>query len=168
YGGSGNKTNETFIDVWYDDASVVNVSGALPAGTTTWTAASGPYVVTANVNVPAGSTLVIQPGTTVFFNIGTNLTVDTGGTIIAEGNEHNRIHFTRTPGTNTTNWGGFHILSTNDNRFAWFNEEYVGGGSARGARIDGGYARFDHGMWRNMTVSIMDGNSAAYRVTNSF
>jgi len=64
--GGGNEINRAYIDIWRDTGTMINVSGTLPLGTTTWAAVSGSYHVTANITVPEGATLVIQPGTTVF------------------------------------------------------------------------------------------------------
>ncbi|MEI8194164.1 MAG: hypothetical protein WCG64_09885, partial [Flavobacteriia bacterium] len=41
-----------------------NVSGNVSG---TWTTANSPYLVTGNIGVPAGQTLVIQPGVQVVF-----------------------------------------------------------------------------------------------------
>src|SRR5437588_5966935 len=53
-----------------------NVSGV-------WTAADGPYTVTGAVTVPAGQTLTIEPGVTVFFQSAAGIQVK--GTLLAEG-----------------------------------------------------------------------------------
>ncbi len=77
--------------------------GALPyaasaaAGTITWTAAGGPYHVTANTTVPAGLTLVIQPGTHVYFDQNKRLTVN--GRLLAQGTAGQRIVFSHVPNT---------------------------------------------------------------------
>lgn len=74
-------------------------------------------MITGNVNVPAGETLIIQPGTTVistgFYGI------NVGGTLRAEGNENNWITFTvaDTAGFYNLNdsrggWNGIHFIST--------------------------------------------------------
>jgi hypothetical protein len=92
------ETERTYFDVWYDDASVANVSGAI-AGNTTWTAAGGPYQVTAALTVNSGVTLTIQSGATVYLASGTGITVAAGGRILAEGTEIQPIRFTRAPGS---------------------------------------------------------------------
>ncbi len=101
FDSTGAETERLRYDVWYDDTTVAPVTGALPAGTTTWTAAGGPYQLTGNVSVPATGTLVIEPGTTVYSNSAVTLTVAAGGRILAEGTEAQPIHFTRLPGTAT-------------------------------------------------------------------
>lgn len=94
------------MDIWYDDGSVTSVSGAL-ATDTFWTAANGPYQVTANLTVNAGITLAIQPGTTVYLGPGVNITVANGGRLLAEGTDTARIRFANTPGG--PQWGGITV-----------------------------------------------------------
>ena len=86
----------TFFDVWYDDTTVASMSGPIAANTT-WTAAGGPYQVTAALTVNSGVTLTIQPGTTVYLAPGAGITVAAGGRIIAEGTEGQPIRFSRAP-----------------------------------------------------------------------
>ncbi len=101
FDSTGAEFEEVITDVWYDDATVASVSGTLGAGTTTWTAAGGPYQVTANLIVPATGTLVIQPGTSVYLNSTITISVTAGGKILAEGTEAQPIRFTRAPGLAT-------------------------------------------------------------------
>ncbi|MEO7317738.1 MAG: lamin tail domain-containing protein, partial [Chthoniobacteraceae bacterium] len=108
FDSTGVETEQSYFDVWYDDASVASVSGAI-AGNTTWTAAGGPYQVTANLTVNSGVTLTIQPGTTVYLNSGITMTVAAGGRILAEGTAAQPIRFTRAPGLATN--GGSIIVN---------------------------------------------------------
>lgn len=94
---SNTEIERTYFDVWYDDTTVASVSGAI-AGNTTWTAAGGPYQVTAALTVNNGVTLTIEPGTTVYLGAGIGITVAAGGRIVAEGTETQPIRFTRAPG----------------------------------------------------------------------
>lgn len=107
FDGSGNETERTLFDVWYDDTTVTTAAGTL-ASNTTWTAAGGPYSVTANLIVPSGVTLTISAGTTVYLASGVNITVNNGGRILANGTDTAPVRFSRTPGT-TTSWGGLVI-----------------------------------------------------------
>ncbi|MBN8459214.1 MAG: lamin tail domain-containing protein [Verrucomicrobia bacterium] len=107
FDSAGTETSRSLYDVWYDDSTVATASGTL-ASDTTWTAADGPYSVTSSLTVPAGVTLTIEPGTTVYMGSGVNLTVANGGRIIAEGTVAQPIRFSRTPGATTT-WGGITI-----------------------------------------------------------
>lgn len=79
----------------------------LGAGTTTWSPATCPegYQVNADVVVPAGSTLVVAPGTVVYFNLGStgddadgltgevDLLIE-GGTLVADGASGSPVTFT--------------------------------------------------------------------------
>ncbi|HEV8606951.1 MAG TPA: lamin tail domain-containing protein, partial [Tepidisphaeraceae bacterium] len=162
--GTGKELERTYQDIWYDTGAQTNVSGALAAGTTTWTPAGGPYHVTASITVNAGSTLVIQPGTTVFFEPATQLLIN-GGTLNAQGTDLARIRLTRTPGS--TNWNGIRFTNTLlDNRLAYLDEEYAVVGSEA---IFASASRFsaDHVAWLNTTGQILDLSSSTFRVTNS-
>lgn len=99
FDATGAEFERTFHEVWYDDGSVANVSGAIAADTT-WTAAGGPYLVTAPLTISNGATLTIERGTTVYLSPAIGITVAGGGRMIAEGTEAKPIHFTRAPGAN--------------------------------------------------------------------
>ncbi len=77
--------------------------GALPSGslatggTVTWTAAGGPYYITANLTVPAGLTLVIQPGTSV--QVAQNARITVKGKLLAQGTAAQHITFSHLAGT---------------------------------------------------------------------
>ncbi len=97
FDATGAEIEQTYFDVWYDDANVASVSGAIAANTT-WTAAGGPYQVTAALTVNSGVTLAIAPGTTVYLGTGIGITVAAGGKILAEGTLAQPIRFSRVPG----------------------------------------------------------------------
>ncbi|MFT5105844.1 MAG: hypothetical protein ACI9UA_001466 [Pseudoalteromonas tetraodonis] len=61
-----------------------------------WTAASGPYHVTSDVTIPDGTTLVIEPGTSIYFDENTQLTIEGKAQII--GTPTMRIQFSPVPG----------------------------------------------------------------------
>jgi hypothetical protein len=100
------------------------VTLTLPA-TITWTPAGGPYRITADTTVPAGSTLIIQPGTAIYFDQNRRLTVN--GTIRAQGTAAAHIVFSHVPGsvaagdadpikngvqTGPPKWGGLRIVDS--------------------------------------------------------
>ena len=118
--GMGNLVAETFIDVWNDQAGQA-LTGTISTDRTL-TAAAGPYHVTGSVTVAPGATLTIQPGTSLFFSEGAQLTVN--GRLVAEGNANNWIRFTREPNT-TANWGGIQFSNTTqDNRISYAAMEW--------------------------------------------
>ena len=103
----------------------VMLESQIPGGTitvdTVLIAEAGPYRITGNVVVNAGVTLTIEPGTTLFFDSGTSLTVN--GRLLAEGTEYETIRFTRVPGGG--NWGGIQFANTmEDNRITYAVLEY--------------------------------------------
>jgi hypothetical protein len=61
-----------------------------------WMAAGGPYHLTGDVIVPAGATLVIEPGTRVFANSARRLIVN--GVIKVEGTAQEPVRFSHLPG----------------------------------------------------------------------
>ncbi|NDB35862.1 MAG: T9SS C-terminal target domain-containing protein [Flavobacteriia bacterium] len=76
--------------------SQTNVSGNVSG---TWTAANSPYLVTNNIGVPAGQTLVIQPGVQVVFQGFYRFGIT--GQLVAEGSAAQPITFSR---QDTTGW----------------------------------------------------------------
>ncbi len=108
----------------------------------------GAYRVTGNVTVPAGSSLRIMPGTTLFFENNATLQMN-GGQLIAEGTEHETIRFTRAPGAQV--WGGIQFTgSTADNRIRYAVLEYGGLANNQGmlgltgSNVTVEHSTFDH------------------------
>ena len=86
------------------------VGGPL-VGDTTWALADSPYIVTADVQVPVGVTLTIEPGVMVKFNEGRHLQVD--GTLIARGNPDRLVIFTSSrPSPRPGDWSNIRLTST--------------------------------------------------------
>lgn len=97
--------------------------GPVTADRTLYRAAS-PYHITSDINVHAGATLTIEPGTELRFSPGSSLLVY--GRLLAEGTSARPIVFT---GQNGTHWGAIAFYHTDqDNRIAhavveWTTEE---------------------------------------------
>jgi hypothetical protein len=114
------------IDIWFDDGSTVAVSGELTEDMT-WTAAAGPYLVSADIVVADGVTLTIEPGTSVYFADNTRMTVR--GRLLAEGTPERQISFTQEPG-DAGGWEGVYFESTlEDNRMAYLVQDGSDAGS---------------------------------------
>ncbi len=105
---------------WSGGSSSQPPEGSLTEDTI-WVAHEGPYRVTGELTIPAGITLTILPGTTVFFDPDARLVVR--GRLIAEGAEYELIRFTRMPTSGT--WAGLQFINTmDDNRITHAVVEY--------------------------------------------
>jgi hypothetical protein len=160
----GVEFERTYIDVWRDTGTTTNVSGTLPTGTTHWTVAGGQYRVTGTLTVPVGATLIIDPGVTVFFNIGVGLVVN--GRLQAEGTDLARIRFTKYPGLSGS-WQEITFDDTlEENRVAYADIEYAGSGSYN-VQMSASRADFDHVVWMNTNKRIINGTGSSISLTNS-
>jgi len=142
FGFNGRELGHTIYDVWYDDSSVANVSGAI-AASTTWSAAGGPYQVTANLTINSGATLTIEAGTTVYLGAGVTITVANGGSMIAQGASNAPIRFTVAPASGAT-WGGMTVnggVGSPETRITWAHFE---GNSTTAIHSSGGTLFLDH------------------------
>ncbi len=148
--GEGLELERGHIDIWYNDGNVSQISGTL-SGNRVLDAASGPWQVVSDLTVPAGVTLSIQPGTTLFFAPGIRLIVN--GRLVAEGTLYERIRFTRTPGS--SNWAGLEFLNTQqDNRIAYADMEYCDSGSCA-IEADDARVYLDNIIWGNHTKQYL-------------
>ncbi|HUU91758.1 MAG TPA: lamin tail domain-containing protein, partial [Phycisphaerae bacterium] len=162
---TGAEVERTTLDVWYDTGSMTGVSGTLPAGTTTWAAAGGPYHVTANVTVPSGATLVIEPGATVFFDAGTQMTV--AGRLDARGTALNHVRLTSTPGA--AEWTGLRFSGSpaGASELAYVDIEYSGNGSESIEATGGAKVHLDHIVWDHHNAMFLDWHDSSIQLTNS-
>jgi hypothetical protein len=111
FDAAGTVVGEEVARVWRRGVPYTAVGGEL-AGDATWSAETGPYVVTNTLTVPAGVTLSITPGTTVFFWSNTGLLVR--GRLVAEGTPEQRIHLGREPGASYV-WSGLRFENSAGN-----------------------------------------------------
>jgi hypothetical protein len=138
------------------------ISGTLAANTTL-DAARSPWLVTGDLTVPAGRTLTIEPGVTVYFATGAG--IDIAGRIVAEGNVFKRIVLTRQAATGR--WDGLQFNNTQqDNRLAFVDMSY---GDARGQSIGATNSRLtiDNAIWTNSPETIIEAQNPSLLVTNS-
>ncbi len=121
--GNGSELERDFIDFWYDDGSISTIPNPLTETNTVLDAASGPWSLTSSLTIPAGYTLTIEPGTTVFCAQGAQIIVN--GKLVIDGSEYQRVRMTRTPGSSDT-WGGINFSNTTqDNVVAYADLEYA-------------------------------------------
>ncbi|MBN2507208.1 MAG: lamin tail domain-containing protein [Verrucomicrobia bacterium] len=121
------ELDRAFVDLTFDDGNEQFVSGAI-AGPTTWRAVDGPYHVTADITVGNDATLAVEPGTTVYFEPGTRLSVSGSGHLVVEGTDTRRIRLALAPGR-TGAWGGLDIAdSAQEQRIAHADFDVAGSG----------------------------------------
>jgi len=141
FGVVSNEIGRTTIDIWYDNGTVVNAGGTL-AGDTAWTANGGPYVITGNLLVPAGRTLTVEAGTTVFLGANANLTVANGGRLVAQGTDIAPIRIGRVPGGSA--WGGITINGGPDSPESVISYAHIEGNDSAAIEVADGTARLEH------------------------
>jgi hypothetical protein len=152
--GMGNVLESQYIDVWYDDGDVSNISGTLVSDTTL-DAVSGPWHVTNDLIVPAGITLTIEPGTTLFFGAGAGIAVQQGGRLIADGTKDERIRLTSVPGSGSR-WDGIQFNRTmEDNRLSYIDMEY-GDGLTQAIKIDYSQLLIDNMTWTRTNKNVLE------------
>ncbi len=103
-----------------------DVSGTLPAGETVWEASSD-RVVTSDLTVPAGSRLVIRPGTWVL--IRKNVNIKIRGSLVVEGTENDPVLFV--PENWSEPWGGLDFRAASG-AFRWCFFVNGGGDDSKG------------------------------------
>jgi len=99
------------------------VTGTISSNTS-WDASMGIIEVTGSINVAAGATLTIGPGTTVLFRTNTALGT-TSGSINVAGTSSNRVYFL--PADGQTPWGGLAAREAGSSLTLKFAEVVAGG-----------------------------------------
>lgn len=134
------------VDQGFYPYQAESAAAPVAAGSSLWTAAQGPYLVTGDLIVPETAELIIGPGTTVYFYQDARLVVR--GRLQVEGTDGQMIRFTRAPQTNGT-WKGIQFAGTyQDNRISYAVLEYGrthdGMIGLRDARLELEHVTFDH------------------------
>lgn len=151
------------VDIRFDNGAAQTVSGNLSADTV-WTAAGGPYEVTAALTVASGVTLTIQPGTTVLLRPGVNFTVANGGRLLAEGTDTARIRFAAVPGS--ANWGGITINGAANSPETRMSYVHIEGNGDIAIEVADGTVWLDHLTFGNTTRQYLSLDRASFVVQN--
>ncbi len=166
FDSTSTETERLYYDIWYDKGSVTSVSGAVSG---TWTPAGGPYQITASASVSSGTTLTIQPGTTIYLNSGINFSVANGGTLNAQGTDTQWIRFTRAPGT-SSNWGNLTIngaVGSPQCQLAYiYFENNANNTGIPCIQVSGGWVLLDHLNFGVPGAPYLHLDSSAFLVTN--
>jgi uncharacterized repeat protein (TIGR01451 family) len=145
---NGREFERRTLDIWHDDGAVVDITEDLNDDVT-WLAADGPFNITTSFNVPAGYTLTIEAGTTVYIAPGASITVR--GRLAALGTEAQHIHIGRNPAA-AGNWGSLDFIGTTAaNRLAYVDFDSGGGTTIGGhnaqIHVNNSVVHFDHCTW---------------------
>jgi parallel beta-helix repeat protein len=145
-----------------------NVSGSITSNTT-WAVSGSPYIVTGDVTVNSNVTLTIDPGVTVKFNNGRQLSVN--GTLSAVGTGTSPIVFTSSSATPSAgDWNTLRFSSGSSASHVTYASILYGGASQFAAvAVDNSSPSFDQVTISNSSTSAMrvTGSNAVPTVTNS-
>jgi hypothetical protein len=138
------------------------VSGHI-SGATTWNVDGSPYIVIGDVFVDQYINLTLEAGTTVWFTLGTKLTVD--GHMLANGTILNRVTFTSSLSQpSISDWKGIWVSETGKAIFAYSNVQY----SKVGINVTGGQATVSNCTLKFHSLSaVRAGNGANVTVMDS-
>lgn len=121
----------------------------------TWTSGGNNYIVTCNIQVSSGTTLTIESGVVVKFNLGTSLRVD--GTLIAQG----ATFTTNGPTPAMGDWGQIFFTATSVDAVFDAEGDYVSGSTIQDSLIEwGGEGTGVNGEVETVSASpFLDGNT---------
>lgn len=143
--------------IWYraNDGATQQISGTLN-GDVTLTADNGPYLVSGDLTVPAGVTLTIEPGTSLYFQDGVRMTV--GGRLLAEGTTYRSIQLTTNPDSPGA-WDGLYFADTDeDSRLVHVEQSFATGGS-QSLEVDTARVTLDQVTWRGTSETIIEASN---------
>ena len=129
-----------------------------------WTAANSPYMIQNSVTVPAGDTLSIGPGVTVFFAGNFPLYIDSAAHFSAVGTEQDSVHFTTDTLANPGTWSGISVepsLDTTD--FEYCVIEYVRQPAYAAVNVNTAPLRVRHSTFRFCSTVISADYGSASR-----
>jgi parallel beta-helix repeat protein len=130
----------------------LNIAGALEHSGTiskdeTWFVSDNPHEITGNVTINNLATVTLEPGVEVLFK--GNYWIGTYGTLAAQGQQNNRIRFTRAPGV--ANWYGLYFYQGSAGVFSYCTVEWA---SQRGISAEGAYLSVTNSIIRHNYYGI--------------
>jgi hypothetical protein len=141
------------FDIWCDTGTMTAKAGGTLGADATWTAAGGPYHVTGSITIPAGRTLTIEPGTTVFLDANCSFSIN--GQLTAQGTEYQRIRFTRIPGTSGS-WRGFTFTNARQPNVLAYTDIEFGDGGSQCISLHNSQVLIDWATFSNMRSKYFD------------
>ncbi len=157
------EIGRTWQDVWYFDGAEEVRSGTLP-GSQTWTAANGPYRITGDLTIPAGSALTIEPGTNVMINAGSRITVAAAGALVAEGTEMQPIRFMSAPGG--APWNGIVVNGSPTSPPTRISNAHISGNSAEAIDVHDGEIFLSAVTFGNPAAPYLELENASFIVAD--
>ena len=164
YDTSGNESGVMSATVTLTD-QIKGVEGVLSGDDLHWTKDKSPYLVTGNVLVPEGETLVIDPGVDVQFNGEFYMQVE--GAIQAIGTESERVKIYGV-GEGVDKWTGIRVQNDNGSLFDYVDvyDSYraiEGYADMSNSSIESTYSSYDKYYFRgDMTNVTMDVGTYAF------
>jgi len=138
------------------------VSGLI-ATDTTWQRADSPIIVAGDVTVGLGVTLTIEPGVSVLFSSNTVLTVD--GRLLSEGDETNRIVFSRAPGNSGT-WQGITVNGGPGSPETRIRHAHIEFNSRTAVNVPGGTVWLDHLTFGTPAHTYIEVDGASFIISD--
>ena len=165
-GPTGAVVASQSFDVWWDDGAVAAKGGTIGANET-WAAANGPFQINSSLTIPAGVTVTIEPGTSVYLAAGVNVTVAPGGRLLAEGTADAPIWWGRSPGV-TAKWGGIVIDGGAGSPETRLVHVYIEGNGTTGIHSSGGTLLLDYVKFGTTDQQYVSLDSSSFVVSHCF
>ncbi|MEK7951508.1 lamin tail domain-containing protein [Luteolibacter soli] len=164
FDSDGVETERLTKEVWFDDGSLASASGTISTDTT-WSAAGGPWQITASLSVASGATLTIDPGASVYVASGASITVASGGRILAHGTEALPIRIGPAPGSGAT-WPGIVINGAAGSPRTIISHVKIDGNTSTAIDVNAGDVAFDHLQFGNSAAQYLSFDGASFAVSD--
>lgn len=129
-------------------------------------ASNSPYLISSDLTVPAGRTLTIEPGTSVYLARDVDLLVSNGGRILAEGSPGNSIRMTRTS-EDAASWGRIVVSGAPGSPETRIRHAYIeGNGVSPCIDVAGGTLLLDHVTFGTPGRRYLDLDDSSFVITD--